>query len=248
MYLSDYAIQKGIWGRCLVGFALVNTIKTCTQCVCFLLCLAPTVLRDVKPEAKVMQEEIFGPLLPILSASSLDEAIKFINKREKPLALYVFTQDDKVPITDTLVPSVGVAFITCSHHQGVMRESSSHPFLFTYLQPQHVQHVDWDFYCRTVELLGITWIHFGFSVKVIKKMTDETSSGGLLANDCLVHYSVSSLPFGGVGEKTQGYFTGEMMPCMFFYSHSCLRSVVQKKNLLKCLLGNTNSVLGLIAQ
>lgn len=33
-------------------------------------------------------------------------------------------------------------------------------------------------------------------------MRDETSSGGLLANDCLVHYSVSSLPFGGVGECT----------------------------------------------
>lgn len=43
-----------------------------------------------------MQEEIFGPLLPIVSVSGLDEAIKFINKREKPLALYVFTQDKKV--------------------------------------------------------------------------------------------------------------------------------------------------------
>lgn len=62
----------------------------------FALCLAPTILRDVKPEAKVMQEEIFGPLLPIVSVSSLDEAIKFINKREKPLALYVFTHDKKV--------------------------------------------------------------------------------------------------------------------------------------------------------
>lgn len=58
--------------------------------------LAPTVLRDVKPEAKVMQEEIFGPLLPILSVSGLDDAIKFINKGEKPLALYVFTPDNKV--------------------------------------------------------------------------------------------------------------------------------------------------------
>lgn len=57
---------------------------------------APTVLRDVKPEAKVMQEEIFGPLLPIVTVGGLDEAIKFINKREKPLALYVFTPDEKV--------------------------------------------------------------------------------------------------------------------------------------------------------
>lgn len=66
----------------------------------FGLCLAPTVLRDVTPEAKVMQEEIFGPLLPILSVSGLDEAIKFITKREKPLALYVFSQDKKVTKSD----------------------------------------------------------------------------------------------------------------------------------------------------
>lgn len=64
-------------------------------CVC-VLHSAPTVLRDVKPEAKVMQEEIFGPILPIVTVSSLDEAIKFINKREKPLALYVFSPDNKV--------------------------------------------------------------------------------------------------------------------------------------------------------
>lgn len=54
------------------------------------------MLRDVKPEAKVMQEEIFGPILPIVTVSGLDEAIKFINKREKPLALYVFSPDNKV--------------------------------------------------------------------------------------------------------------------------------------------------------
>lgn len=61
-----------------------------------MLCLAPTILKDVKPEAKVMQEEIFGPLLPILPVSSLDEAIKHINKGEKPLALYVFSHNNKV--------------------------------------------------------------------------------------------------------------------------------------------------------
>lgn len=61
-----------------------------------LLCSAPTILRDVKPEAKVMQEEIFGPLLPILPVSDLDEAIRFIKKREKPLALYIFSSDNEV--------------------------------------------------------------------------------------------------------------------------------------------------------
>jgi aldehyde dehydrogenase (NAD+) len=52
--------------------------------------LAPTVLRDVMPESPVMQEEIFGPVLPIVPVNDADEAIAFVNGREKPLALYVF--------------------------------------------------------------------------------------------------------------------------------------------------------------
>lgn len=43
-----------------------------------------------------MEEEIFGPVLPILTMKSVDEAIEFINRREKPLALYVFSNDKKV--------------------------------------------------------------------------------------------------------------------------------------------------------
>ncbi|XP_069827872.1 aldehyde dehydrogenase family 3 member A2 [Dendropsophus ebraccatus] len=58
--------------------------------------IAPTVLTDVKPEAKVMQEEIFGPLLPIINVKDVDEAIQFINKGEKPLALYAFANNKKV--------------------------------------------------------------------------------------------------------------------------------------------------------
>ncbi|MFI9050753.1 aldehyde dehydrogenase family protein [Streptomyces sp. NPDC053427] len=53
--------------------------------------LAPTVLADVPPDAPVMQEEIFGPVLPIVSVPDLDAAIAFINDRDKPLALYAFT-------------------------------------------------------------------------------------------------------------------------------------------------------------
>lgn len=58
--------------------------------------VAPTVLRDVMPESPVMQEEIFGPILPILPVAGVDEAIAFVNSREKPLALYVFAQDGGV--------------------------------------------------------------------------------------------------------------------------------------------------------
>lgn len=55
--------------------------------------IAPTVLADVSPDSPVMQEEIFGPILPVLSYRTLDEAIRFVNARPKPLALYLFTTD-----------------------------------------------------------------------------------------------------------------------------------------------------------
>ncbi|MEU0005544.1 aldehyde dehydrogenase family protein [Streptomyces sp. NPDC006314] len=57
--------------------------------------LAPTVLADVDPKSPVMQEEIFGPILPLVTVADLDEAIGFINDRDKPLALYVFTESDE---------------------------------------------------------------------------------------------------------------------------------------------------------
>ncbi|MFI9158821.1 aldehyde dehydrogenase family protein [Kitasatospora aureofaciens] len=57
--------------------------------------LAPTVLADVPPAAPVMQAEIFGPILPIITVPDLDAAIAFINERDKPLALYAFTDSDR---------------------------------------------------------------------------------------------------------------------------------------------------------
>ncbi|MGW1807892.1 aldehyde dehydrogenase family protein [Streptomyces sp. NPDC002078] len=57
--------------------------------------IAPTVLADVDPASPVMQEEIFGPILPLVTVSGLDEAIAFINDREKPLALYVFSESER---------------------------------------------------------------------------------------------------------------------------------------------------------
>lgn len=56
--------------------------------------IAPTVLADVDPKSPVMGEEIFGPILPVVTVADLDEAVGFINDRDKPLALYVFTESD----------------------------------------------------------------------------------------------------------------------------------------------------------
>lgn len=58
---------------------------------------SPTVLDHVSPDSPVMQEEIFGPIFPVQTFSSLDEVIRFVSMREKPLALYYFgSQGGKV--------------------------------------------------------------------------------------------------------------------------------------------------------
>ena len=55
--------------------------------------IAPTVLRNVGLDDPVMQEEIFGPVLPVIPVPDLHTAIDIVNEREKPLALYVFAED-----------------------------------------------------------------------------------------------------------------------------------------------------------
>lgn len=55
--------------------------------------IAPTILDDVSPDSAVMEEEIFGPILPILEYDTLDSAIELINSKPKPLALYLFSHN-----------------------------------------------------------------------------------------------------------------------------------------------------------
>ena len=57
---------------------------------------APTALRGTDATAPIMQEEIFGPLLPTLPVDDLDDAIEFVTARDKPLALYLFAEDETV--------------------------------------------------------------------------------------------------------------------------------------------------------
>lgn len=85
------------------------------------LLAAPTVLKDVTGESKVMKEEIFGPLLPIITVSGVDEAIQFINDREKPLVVYIFSSDNKVNTSpaDAFVSLrcfCGVRLYDCTHN------------------------------------------------------------------------------------------------------------------------------------
>src|SRR3954468_19650910 len=58
--------------------------------------IAPTVLTNVSPDSAAMQEEVFGPILPVLEVDSIQEVNKFVNARPCPLGLYVFSEDSSV--------------------------------------------------------------------------------------------------------------------------------------------------------
>lgn len=63
---------------------------------CFLSLSAPTVVVDITADDSLMDQEIFGPVLPILTFESLQEGIDFVNTKEKPLALYVYSDESSV--------------------------------------------------------------------------------------------------------------------------------------------------------
>jgi acyl-CoA reductase-like NAD-dependent aldehyde dehydrogenase len=57
------------------------------------LYLAPTIVTDLPSDAPVMQEEVFGPILPVLEFDKFDDALELLRDRPTPLALYLFTND-----------------------------------------------------------------------------------------------------------------------------------------------------------
>ena len=118
------------------------------------LFISPTVLSGVSLDSQIMKEEIFGPLMPIITYKNLDEALGFIKEREKPLALYLFS------------------------------------------------------YNRVAQ----------------KRMTEETSSGALLFNDCLIHHTNPNLPFGGINNSGLGSYHGKYGFDSFSHEKAILKS------------------------
>jgi coniferyl-aldehyde dehydrogenase len=57
--------------------------------------MAPLIVLGVTDEMRIAKEEIFGPILPILTYQSIEDAINYVNARPRPLALYFFTHDDE---------------------------------------------------------------------------------------------------------------------------------------------------------
>ena len=79
--LFDDAVAKG--AKIAVGGALEAADRT----------IHPTLLTDVTPDMLIMQEEIFGPIVPVMTYKNLDEVIEYIERRDKPLALYVYSNN-----------------------------------------------------------------------------------------------------------------------------------------------------------
>jgi aldehyde dehydrogenase (NAD+) len=80
--LFDDAVEKG--AKVAVGGELDEGDLT----------VHPTMLTGVTPQMKILQEEIFAPILPVMTYDDIDQAIGYIEARDKPLALYVFSPDD----------------------------------------------------------------------------------------------------------------------------------------------------------
>ncbi|MBW4430743.1 MAG: aldehyde dehydrogenase [Pelatocladus maniniholoensis HA4357-MV3] len=117
------------------------------------LYIAPTVIDRVSWQDKIMQEEIFGPILPVIEYTNIDEAIAIINENPKPLALYFFSKNKQ--------------------HQ--------------------------------------------------TKVLQSTASGGVCINDTVMHLTIPTLPFGGVGESGMGRYHGKAGFENFSYQRSVLK-------------------------
>jgi coniferyl-aldehyde dehydrogenase len=118
----------------------------------------PVALIDVPQEARVLHEELFGPILPVVTIEDSAAAIAYINKRPHPLALYWFGKDKKN----------------------------------------------------------------------LKKVLEETRSGGVTINDVFLHAAIESLPFGGVGASGMGKYHGKAG----FDTFSHQKSILEVRGLL----------------
>jgi len=79
--LFDDAVAKG--AKIAVGGTLEAADRT----------IHPTLLTDVTPDMAIMQEEIFGPIVPLLTYENIDDVIEYISRRDKPLALYIYSNN-----------------------------------------------------------------------------------------------------------------------------------------------------------
>lgn len=108
--------------------------------------IAPTILTDVPRAAPIMQEEIFGPILPVLEVGSIEEVIAQVNGQPNPLGLYVFAEDAAVAERILSATRSGDAVINDCMLQPLVREL---PFGGVGLSGMGKYHGEWGFRAYT---------------------------------------------------------------------------------------------------
>ena len=86
---------------------------------------APTVVADVSWDDPLMQEEIFGPVLPIVTYDDIDDALVELNRRDKPLALYIYSDDDN--LVEKVIAGTSSGSV-CTNHNAVQLGVPGLPF------------------------------------------------------------------------------------------------------------------------
>ncbi len=95
--LFDDAVAKG--AKVAVGGTLEEADRT----------IHPTLLTDVTPDMEIMKQEIFGPIMPVMTYEKMDEVLKYIEEGDKPLALYIYSHNqDNIDKVLTRTSSGGV--------------------------------------------------------------------------------------------------------------------------------------------
>src|SRR5215468_9579108 len=123
--------------------------------------IAPTVLVNVSPDSPVMQEEVFGPILPILEVDTVSDAIDFVKARPSPLGLYLFAEDRSV--TEHILASTtsGAAVVNDCTVQPIIHDL---PFGGVGDSGMGKYHGEWGFRAYTnarAVLSHSTWIDLG---------------------------------------------------------------------------------------
>ncbi|KDR13306.1 Aldehyde dehydrogenase family 3 member B1, partial [Zootermopsis nevadensis] len=196
--------------------------------------VAPTILVDVKPTDPVMQEEIFGPILPIVNVENAFDAIKFIRSREHPLSMYVFSKDKSIQnllisqlrcgslcLNDTLM-QFGVSLL-------LFFESLVTNLVYTMLPILQVA-----FYLincstsSTKQTSNVSDLTYNKEIRSYYKAKCEFNEilkiflFVIAVLIIMISFSVDTLPFGGVGNSGMGSYHGVHSFNTFTHKKSCL--------------------------
>uniref|UniRef100_UPI00398EA967 aldehyde dehydrogenase family 3 member B1 isoform X2 n=1 Tax=Pristiophorus japonicus TaxID=55135 RepID=UPI00398EA967 len=173
--------------------------------------IAPTVLVEVTESDAVMQEEVFGPILPVLNVGSLEEAIEFINRRRKPLALYVYSTNNQV-VKEMLENTSSGGF--CSNDNVVQMALNTLPFGGVDVNAERIRQIP----ATVSSVLGKS------ESKQERMKEEEWKKQGILAS--FVEQSPSVLSMGAGDQTTlRCTLTNTAYPFMFWYKQQPNRAL-----------------------